>query len=440
MLLDLESSVSSKELRQVVKSTRSIRKFKNVISASHMKAIWDCFYPRESLAISWASLPSFKPEFAEVMEFPKSTLSRLQRCSEVDVYLRVLLAIFQYKNRLGTDFGGLIKTIADTNNHYLDGLQAVCFYFLAREKEKAGRFGEIRQDLLFQYSRACVRKDETGQAVLLTILLRNYLLARDYEAAYHLIDKSEFPENISNAEYCRYLYYDGLISAIRGDYLKAKTSLTQSFRKAPENSARGFKAGCLKAQVVVEMLLGEIPSREVFSNPLFSNELYPFYQLVQSVLRGRVSEFEAVVEEQKAFFQRDGLLLLIKRMNAVVIKVALKKINQSYSRISFHDIHEKLGIDLEDVEMVVAKAIRDQVISGSIDPAGRFLKVDQQTDLYTTADPQRAFARRIEFCMNIHHNAQRAIIHTADAPQEQPEEIEEDSSSLMGLIEFEDEI
>lgn len=63
--------------------------------------------------------------------------------------------------------------------------------------------------------------------------------------------------------------------------------------------------------------------------------------------------------------------------------------------------------------MVVAKAIRDHVISGVIDSEGKYLKVNQQIDIYSTSDPQRAFARRIDFCMNIHQNAQRAIVHTA---------------------------
>lgn len=37
------------------------------------------------------------------------------------------------------------------------------------------------------------------------------------------------------------------------------------------------------------------------------------------------------------------------RLNQIVIRVGLRKINNSYSRISLHDVAEKLKIDQADV-------------------------------------------------------------------------------------------
>lgn len=55
------------------------------------------------------------------------------------------------------------------------------------------------------------------------------------------------------------------------------------------------------------------------------------------------------------------------RLNQIVIRVGLRKINNSYSRIGLKDIADKLKIDRGDVESIVAKAIRDGVITGEID-------------------------------------------------------------------------
>lgn len=46
----------------------------------------------------------------------------------------------------------------------------------------------------------------------------------------------------------------------------------------------------------------------------------------------------------------------------------MKKINISYSRISLADIKSKLGLEsISDTEYIVAKAIRDGVITATVD-------------------------------------------------------------------------
>ena len=55
---------------------------------------------------------------------------------------------------------------------------------------------------------------------------------------------------------------------------------------------------------------------------------------------------------------------MISRLKHIVIRVGLRKINLSYSRISLDDIASKLNVDPRDVELVVSKAIRDKVMVG----------------------------------------------------------------------------
>ena len=56
---------------------------------------------------------------------------------------------------------------------------------------------------------ATLRHDADGQATLLNLLLRNYLHYSLYDQAEKLVSKSVFPEQASNNEWVRYLYYTG---------------------------------------------------------------------------------------------------------------------------------------------------------------------------------------------------------------------------------------
>ena len=62
----------------------------------------------------------------------------------------------------------------------------------------------------------------------------------------------------------RFYYYQGRIKAMQLDYSEAHKYLVQSSRKAPQNSANGFKQHVTKLSITVELLLGNIPERQVF--------------------------------------------------------------------------------------------------------------------------------------------------------------------------------
>lgn len=67
-------------------------------------------------------------------------------------------------------------------------------------------------DFSFLHTRlrtATLRHDADGQAVLVNLLLRNYLHFNLYDQAEKLVSKSVFPELANNNEWARYLYYTG---------------------------------------------------------------------------------------------------------------------------------------------------------------------------------------------------------------------------------------
>jgi 26S proteasome regulatory subunit N3 len=81
-------------------------------------------------------------------------------------------------------------------------------------------------------------------------------------------------------------------------------------------------------------------------------------------LEGELSNFNKTVDLYKPTFQKDGLYTIILRLNQIVIRIGLRKISLAYSKISLNDIAVKLNIPSEDVEFVVAKALRDGIMQG----------------------------------------------------------------------------
>ena len=59
--------------------------------------------------------------------------------------------------------------------------------------------------------------------------------------------------------------------------------------------------------------------------------------------------------------------MIVNRLHQNVIKTGLKRIQVSYSKITLDDIAHKLHLDRNDVEFIVAKAIRDNVIQSKLD-------------------------------------------------------------------------
>ena len=64
----------------------------------------------------------------------------------------------------------------------------------------------------------------------------------------------------------------------------------------------------------------------------------------------------------------------MQRLKHTVLKFGLKKLNISYSKISLGDIQKKLSLEsIDETEQIVAKAIRDGVITAVIDHDGKFM-------------------------------------------------------------------
>lgn len=303
-----------------------------------------------------------------------------------------------------------MNKITSQNRRSLDLIAAKSYFYHTRVAELTNKLDTIRGFLHARLRTATLRNDFEGQAVLINCLLRNYLHYSLYDQADKLVNKSVFPECASNNEWARFLYYLGRIKAAKLEYSVAQKHLTLAMRKAPQHAAVGFRQTVQKLIIVVELLLGDIPDRQIFRQPALRRSLVPYFQLTQAVRLGNLQRFGEVLANFGDKFRQDHTFTLIIRLRHNVIKTAIRSIGLSYSRISPADIAKKLGLDTkEDAEFIVAKAIRDGVIEASLDPEQNFMRSKESTDIYSTREPQLAFHQRITFCLELHNQSVKAM-------------------------------
>ncbi|KAI8324076.1 hypothetical protein GQ54DRAFT_240241, partial [Martensiomyces pterosporus] len=305
----------------------------------------------------------------------------------------------------------LVGVVFSSQRRTVDPIAARVFFYYSRFYEINNALSAIRPALLDALQTATLLNMKESKAMLLTLLLRNYLHYKLYDQAERLAAKTSFPADAPNNVLARYLYYMGRIEAIQLNYSQAQTHLLEATRKAPANAATaGFQQTVHKLFVIVELLMGNIPERSLFRQPMLKKPLQPYLELTHAVRIGDLSQFQAVVSRYQDKFLQDQVLILIQRLRHNVIKAGIRSISVAYSRISLRDICFKLHLDSEeDAEYIVAKAIRDGVIDATIDHEKGFVKSAEIQDVYSTSDPQHAFDKRIAFCLNLYNESVKAM-------------------------------
>jgi len=339
---------------------------------------------------------------------------RVNPLPELEMYLRlftVILLIDRKKHQEAADaVTQLLPKITSLNRRTLDHISAKLYYYYALAYELIGRLAEIRPNLLAAHRTACLHHDEPSQANLTNAILRNFLYYNLYAQADKFRLNTKLPDSRSTTQHARYLYYRGAINSVQLHYGEAYADLTQAIRKAPMTGAIGFRQAAEKLRIIVQLLMGEIPERTIFRNPILRRSLKPYFQLTRAVRVGDLKLFNQVMTEFRSIFLKDKTISLVERLHHNVIKTGLRNINLSYSRISIKDICSKLHLaSEEDAEYIIAKAIGDGVIDAVIDRANKSVFSKENIDIYSTQEPQLTLHKRISFCMEIHNGAVKSL-------------------------------
>ncbi|KAF1985749.1 hypothetical protein K402DRAFT_394361 [Aulographum hederae CBS 113979] len=343
--------------------------------------------------------------------------------TEIDVYIAILIQVYLYYSeqyKAGAEFSlKLVESIRAKNRRTLDSLASRAYFYLALFFEEAqpkppsphSPVIKLRPVFLTALRSAVLRKDLETQAAVIVLLLRNYLSTADITQAHALLEQVNFPATAPNNQVARYLFYVGRIRAIQLNYSDAHGHLVSATRKAPSSSvAVGFYQASMKFLVVVELLMGDIPARDIFSQPKLEMALQPYFKLVQAVRAGEMQGFVKIVQQYSSEFHRDGTYTLILRLRQNVIRTGIRMLSLSYSRISLRDICIRLGLESEEsAEYIVAKAIKDGVIEATIDHEKGYMQTKQAGDVYATGEPAANFHDRITACLALHDESVKAM-------------------------------
>ena len=326
-MLTIEKAVSTKESRYMSRVIRQVTKLRRMLSKPVLTKTVETYISADSAVREQivgflagfadekmqVDTPAAQPaaaknEPAEKTEEEKSKdkeeaawVRKMQGLPEAEIFVQLLFTIVLLDKKKISDAtaaaSSLIQRAQQFNRRTTDQLLSKGYFYWARCVELTGRSAQIRNELLSAYRTATLKHDQIGQATLLNLLLRNYLEFNLYEQADTLMRKTSFPEgDASNNQLARYLYYTGRIKAVQLEYTDAFRSLQQAARKAPQGSALGFRKTVHKFIVIVQLLLGEIPDRSIFSQKGMIASLKPYLHICQAVRVGDLASFHHAMQ------------------------------------------------------------------------------------------------------------------------------------------------
>lgn len=469
--------MQAKELRLLARVLRSTGNIRKRINGEMTVRVVSCYVPesymhKSMLLESLAKVPAVpdnetamevdielsknSPDAKKekVKEAPETNYNQLavpahSSIPEVSAYLHLLVVVVLLDAKCLPEAvsasKALVESLAEFNRRTMDEINSRSFFYFARAVELSSKISSIRSLLLSSYRTATLRHDAASQAVLLNLLLRNYITYNLYDQADKLLSRAKFPETRSNNQLARYLYYTGRVKAMQLDYSEALWNLQQALRKAPQNSARGFRISAQKFMIIVQLLTGEVPTRDIFRQAQMQRALRPYLSITQAVRGGDLQKFKQVLEASHDEFEADQTMSLIIRLRHNVIKTGLRMLSSSYSRISLTEICKRLHLDSpENAEGVVAKAIHDGVIDAVIDHKGGFVRSNETIDVYATTEPTDKYHSRIQFCLNVYKEAVRAMRFPEkrddeETPEQRRERLKEQEELAKTLAEEEEE-
>lgn len=480
----IEKAVHAKELRLLARVMRNTGNLRNRLTVNVLSRAVSCYIPelythKVPLLKALNAIPlkpandaameidhvkpnadsakpnadSAKPKATSVKPSPTSyellAIPSPSNVPEVLAYLHLLVVLMLIDNHSLPDAvatsSALVNSVTESNRRTMDDINSRAYFYYSRAVELSGPIAPIRSQLLAAYRTATLHHDSASQAVLLNLLLRNYIRYHLYDQADKLLSRTTFPETRSNNQLARYLYYTGRVKAVQLDYSEALWNLQQALRKASQTSGLGFRISAQKFVIIVQLLTGEVPPRDVFRQSQMQNALRPYLQITQAVRKGDMQKFKQVLESSADEFDADDTTSLINRLRHNVIKTGLRMLSSSYSRITISEVCKRLHLDSpENAEGVVAKAIHDGVIDAVIDHEGGFVRSNETTDVYSTTEPSDAYHTRIQFCLNIYNDTVRAMRfpekkEEEEAPEQRRERLKEQEELAKTLAEEDDD-
>ncbi|KAJ2444007.1 26S proteasome non-ATPase regulatory subunit, partial [Coemansia sp. RSA 2424] len=193
---------------------------------------------------------------AESLDQSSETGASAKACEpEVCLFLCLLVQLYHLDHKeheRGAKLSSvLVGAALGVQRRTLDPVVSRIIFYYSRFFEVSGRLADARPMLLKALQTATLMNMKETKAMVLTLLLRNFLNYKLYDQAERLAAKSSFPTDAPNNLLARYLYYMGRIEAVQLNYSQAQVHLLEATRKAPSTPATaGFQQTVHKIYVI----------------------------------------------------------------------------------------------------------------------------------------------------------------------------------------------
>lgn len=428
LLSTMEKSAALKDLKSLTLLINQINKYRLGFTSQDFAFVSEILLGNRIRFSSVLPLEGTeKDQLFVQFNFNTKNISKFQNeVKEIFYFNYLLMILYTIDNKkhdeaftLLTDILTFLNQASQTFWH----IKSLAYYYYALEAERLGKYALVMPDLQHAYRQSCLDMNNESQVTLINCILRYFIINNSYEQARNFLSKIKYIENTSMYQDARHLYYLGRINSVQMNYSEAFANLTNCLRKAPDQN-EGFRVEVEKLLLIVELLMGEIPDLTKYHK---LKQIGPYLFLLKAVKRGNLQEFKNTIEKYKESFFKDKNYNLIQRLRLIVIKVGLRKINLSYSRISIKDIAEKLNLGSEkETELIIMKAIRDGVFLAKINHEEGIVKSEEITDVYSTFEPQKAFHRRINFLNHIFNESKKEIKYPENKNKNKATELTEE--------------
>lgn len=429
------TTLDSRHIWRGLKDLNAIRK--NTLSQESLSALINILYPDSSafkiplLKYVNDNHKSSVPNAEEIRsENPASfyqvtSEGKIEVSSELNSFIHLLVQLFLLDQKKLTELESfstkilIPKILAFYNQRSLDLINAKLWFYIVLGYESLSDTANplIRSEMIRFLKTASLKHDNETKAMLINLVLRNFLADGEVDSAADFVSKVDFPTiNVSNPLEARYYFYLSKINAIQLDYSTANEYIIAAIRKAPHNSnSLGFLQQANKLHCVIQLLMGDIPELSFFHQKDMQNSLYPYYHLTNTVKLGDSKKFTYIISRFKQQLILDSNYQLCVRLRSNVIKTGIRVISLTYKKISLKDICLKLRLDSEQAaEYMVSRSIRDGVIEANINHEKGYIETSELLNIYDTKDPQRVFDERIKFVTQLHDESVMAMRYPED--------------------------
>jgi 26S proteasome regulatory subunit N3 len=348
--------------------------------------------------------------------FQTETSGTLEALPILTTYLVLISCLYLNFKQLHEQVIHLATTFCNQTklDSSLDPFLSKLFFILTQSSLALKR--EIQPFLLRYFTLCNIKHLYQTLQVIHNQIVRLYIDKRSFDQAAKFIELKPFPQDdilgLSDAgQIARHFYYLAQIKAVQMEYSEAEMCLEDSIRKIHvSTSSAGFLQTATKLLVTVQLLLGKVPERKIFSGKYVAKPLRAYLDVARSVRFGNIEAFVSSLKQHTKLFEEDRTLTFITRLHQNVVRAGLKRICVTYSRISLVELAKRLSLEsVQDVRYIVLKAINDQVIS-NVTLAGDFLvRKEAIKNVYRSAIPHGQLNERIENCCQLLSQVQKAM-------------------------------